>query len=138
MPSASARTSVLMIWTNPHPIANLTDANHYLPGTGLGFRRRMGSFGHHLVSQAECGGVGVYVERYDSRGFASSRTSCGDDAGQVWAKASGRWKVVTYWDRGQNVMCWALRRYGVPALVLDSQPAYCQNSAGDNVRYFHS
>jgi hypothetical protein len=136
--SSASATSVLMIWTNPHSITSLTAANHYLAGTPLGFRRKMGSFGHHLASMSECAGVGVFVERFDSRGFASTRTSCGDDAGQVWVRASGIWKVVTHWDRGQNISCGALRHWGVPSLVLDSQPAYCQNSLGDNVPYSHA
>src|SRR5690242_13747564 len=73
----AARTSVLMIWTHPHSITSVTQANHYLGGTPLGFRTKMGHFGHNLATSAECGGLGVFVERFDSRGFASSMTSCG-------------------------------------------------------------
>ncbi|GAB2979198.1 hypothetical protein GCM10027076_16130 [Nocardioides montaniterrae] len=136
--AASARSSVLMIWTNPHPIANLTDANHYLAGTQLSFRRTMAHYGHRIASDTSVPGSHFYVERYDSRGFASTLASYGDDYGPVWAKVAGRWKAVTRWDRGQNVMCWALRKYGVPDQVLDSQPASCQTTSGDNVAYHHA
>ena len=135
---ASASPSVLMIWTNPHPIANLTDANHYLVGTGLGFRRAMASYGHRIASDTSVPGSHFYVERYDSRGFASTLASYGDDYGPVWAKVAGVWRIVTRWDRGQGVMCWALKKYGVPDQVLDAQPAKCQTSTGDLVAYHHA
>ncbi|GAB3854535.1 hypothetical protein GCM10028801_08820 [Nocardioides maradonensis] len=135
---ASASPSVLMIWTNPHPIANLTDANHYLAGTGLGFRRAMARYGHRIATDASVPGSHFYVERYDSRGFASTLASYGDDYGPVWAKVDGVWKIITRWDRGQDVMCWALKKYGVPDQVLDAQPAKCQTTTGALVAYHHA